>query len=640
MHATLPDGTKLDLPEGATGADAAAAIGAGLARAALAIQVDGELRDLARPLPDDASINIVTNRSPESLELIRHDAAHVLAAAVLDLYPGTKISIGPPIEDGFYYDFEFPEGVTISDRDFEALEAKMREHIKADEPFVRQDVSTGDAIERFVEEGQDYKVELIEDLIRDEGVETVSLYTNDGFTDLCRGPHGPGTKRIRAIKLLSTAGAYWRGNAANTMLTRIYGTAFHSQEELDAYLERLEQARARDHRKLGRELDLFVFSELSPGSPFWLPNGAHVWNELTTLWRATNVERGYTEVRTPILYDVDLWKQSGHWHVYRDHMYFTDVEGRPMGLKPMNCPAHVQIFKRDLRSYRDLPIRYAEQGLVHRHEPSGTLHGLLRVRHITQDDAHVFCTEEQIEEEVLRCLDFGFFIYDQFGFAPKLELSTRPEKRVGTEEMWDKAEAALQRALEDRGLEYELNEGDGAFYGPKIDLHMTDSIGRSWQLGTVQLDYYMPEQFELAYTGADNAEHRPVMIHRALMGSFERFIGILIEHYAGEFPLWLAPVQAIVLPVADRHNGYGRTVTERLVAAGLRARFDDRTESVGRKIREAELAKVPYMLVVGDRETEADAAALRRHGEGDLGTLPVDQVIDRLRAEIDERRSG
>ena len=640
MHATLPDGTQLDLPEGATGADAAAAIGSGLARAALAIQVDGDLRDLSRPLPDDAKINIVTNRSPESLELIRHDTAHVLAAAVLDLYPGTKISIGPPIEDGFYYDFEFPDGVAISDRDFDALEAKMREHIKADEPFVRQDVTAGEAIERFVKEGQDYKVELIEDLIRDEGVDTVSLYTNGPFTDLCRGPHAPTTKRIKAFKLLSTAGAYWRGNAANTMLTRIYGTAFHSQEELDAYLERLEQARARDHRKLGRELDLFLFSELSPGSPFWLPNGVHIWNELTTLWRSTNVERGYTEVRTPILYDVDLWKQSGHWHVYHDNMYFTDVEDRPMGLKPMNCPAHVQIYKRDQRSYRDLPIRYAEQGLVHRHEPSGTLHGLLRVRHITQDDAHVFCTEEQIEEEVLRCVDFGFFIYDQFGFSPRLELSTRPDKRVGTEEMWDKAEAALQRALDNRGLEYELNPGDGAFYGPKIDLHMTDSIGRSWQLGTVQLDYYMPEQFELVYTGADNAEHRPVMIHRALMGSFERFIGMLIEHYAGEFPLWLSPVQAIVLPVADRHNEYGGRVVERLTAAGLRAKLDDRTESVGRKIREAELAKVPYMLVVGDREAEADAVALRLHKEGDLGTVPLDEAIARLQAEIDERRSG
>src|SRR3954471_13295995 len=652
MHATLPDGTQLELPDGATGADAAAAIGpglgraaaagaggaaaivSGLARAALAVQVDGELRDLSRPLPDGAPINIVTNRSPEALELIRHDAAHVLAAAVLDLYPGTKISIGPPIEDGFYYDFEFPDGVTISDHDFETLEAKMREHIKADEPFVRQDVTAGEAIERFVREGQDYKVELIEDLIRDERVETVSLYTNGPFTDLCRGPHAPSTKRIKAFKLLSTAGAYWRGNAANTMLTRIYGTAFNSQDDLDAYLERLEQARARDHRKLGRELDLFMFSELSPGSPFWLPNGAHVWNELTTLWRASNVERGYTEVRTPILYDVDLWKQSGHWHVYRDNMYFTDVEDRPMGLKPMNCPAHVQIYKQKQRSYRDLPIRYAEQGLVHRHEPSGTLHGLLRVRHITQDDAHVFCTEEQIEDEVLRCLDFGFFISDRFGLEPRLELSTRPDKRVGSEETWDKAEAALAEALEGRGLDYELNPGDGAFYGPKIDLHMTDSIGRSWQLGTVQLDYYMPERFELAYTGADNAEHRPVMIHRALMGAFERFIGILIEHYAGEFPLCLARVKAIVRPVAARHNDYGRTVVERLRAAGLRAELDDRTESVGRKIREAELQKVPYMLVVGDREQEAGQVGVRRHREGDTGAEDVSALAARLAAEV------
>src|SRR3954452_4166611 len=638
MHATLPDGTQLELPDGATGADAAAAIGAGLARAALAVRVNGELRDLSRPLPDGAPINIVTNRSPEALELIRHDAAHVLAAAVLDLYPGTKISIGPPIEDGFYYDFEFPDGVSISDHDFEALEARMRDHIKADEPFVRQDVPAGEAIERFVREGQDYKVELIEDLIRDERVETVSLYTNGPLTDLCRGPHAPSTKRIKAFKLLSTAGAYWRGNAANTMLTRIYGTAFNSQDDLDAYLERLEQARARDHRKLGRELDLFMFSELSPGSPFWLPNGTHIWNELTTLWRATNVERGYTEVRTPILYDVDLWKQSGHWHVYRDNMYFTDVEDRPMGLKPMNCPAHVQIYKRDQHSYRDLPIRYAEQGLVHRHEPSGTLHGLLRVRHITQDDAHVFCTEEQIEEEFLRCLDFGFFIYDQFGFTPRLELSTRPEKRVGREEMWDKAEAALAKALDGRGLEYELNPGDGAFYGPKVDLHMTDSIGRSWQLGTVQLDYYMPEQFELVYTGADNAEHRPVMIHRALMGAFERFIGILIEHYAGEFPLWLAPVQAIVLPISDRHVSYAGEVAGRLSEAGLRAELDERSESVGRKIRDAELRKVPFMLIVGDAEQQEGLVAVRRHGQGDKGSLAALQFARRAAEEIAERR--
>jgi threonyl-tRNA synthetase len=634
MEVVLPDGTAKELPDGATGADLAASIGAGLARAALAVKVDGEVRDLARPLEDGAPVAIVTTRDDESLALIRHDTAHVLAAAILDLYPGTKISIGPPIEDGFYYDFEFPEGVTVSEHDFEAIEAKMREHVKADETFEREDVTPGAALERFVREGQDYKVELIEDLVRGNGVETVSLYTNGPFTDLCRGPHAPSTKRIKAFKLLSVAGAYWRGDASRQMLTRIYGTAFHSKEDLAAYLERLEQARARDHRKLGRELDLFLFSELSPGSPFWQPNGMVIWNELTALWREENGARGYREVKTPILYDVDLFKASGHWDVYRENMYFTEVEERAMGMKPMNCPAHIQLYKDERRSYRDLPVRYSEAGLVHRHEPSGTLHGLLRVRHITQDDAHIFCTEEQIAEEVNRCLDFGYAIYDRFGFEPRLELSTRPAKRIGTEEMWDRAERALEDALVQRGVAFDLNEGDGAFYGPKIDLHMTDSIGRAWQLGTVQLDYVMPERFELAYTGADNADHRPVMIHRALMGSFERFIGILIEHYAGEFPLWLAPVQARVLPLADRHAGYAREVAEALGATGLRAELDDRTESVGRKIREAELRKVPYMLVVGDREAEQRAVSLRRHREGDLGTIPLDEAVAKLAGEV------
>src|SRR5688572_10721070 len=635
MQVVLPDGTSKELQDGASGADLAASIGAGLARAALAVKVDGEVRDLTRPLQDGAQVAIVTGRDPESLELIRHDTAHVLAAAILDLYPGTKISIGPPIDDGFYYDFEFPEGVTVSDHDFERIEAKMREHVKADERFEREDVSTEQALERFRSEHQDYKVELIEDLVAGNGVQSVSLYTNGPFTDLCRGPHAPSTKRIKAFKLLSVAGAYWRGDSDRQMLTRIYGTAFHSKEELEEHLRRLEEARARDHRKLGKELDLFLFSELSPGSPFWKPNGMVLWNELTALWRAENGSRGYREVKTPILYDVELFKASGHWDVYRENMYFTDVEDRPMGMKPMNCPAHIQLFDDERRSYRDLPVRYSEAGLVHRHEPSGTLHGLLRVRHITQDDAHIFCTEEQIEEEVIRCLEFGFAIYDTFGFEPRLELSTRPDKRIGSEEMWDRAEAALQRALDQRGLEYDLNEGDGAFYGPKIDLHMTDTIGRSWQLGTVQLDYVMPERFELTYTGADNADHRPVMIHRALMGSFERFMGILIEHYAGEFPLWLAPLQAIVLPVSDRHVDYAAQVAERLGTAGLRTRVDDRGESIGRKIRDAELGKVPYMLVVGDREAESGAAALRRHREGDLGTLPLDEIADRLTTEAE-----
>jgi threonyl-tRNA synthetase len=633
VNVTLPDGRELELEDGATGADAAAAIGAGLARAALAVRQDGEVRDLARPLRPGEPLEILTPKSDGALEVIRHDAAHVLATAVMELYPGVKISIGPPIENGFYYDFEFPPGVTVSDADFERIEQRMREHIDADEPFVREDVSVQEALERFRAEGQDYKVELIEDLVRNEGVETVSLYTNGPFTDLCRGPHAPSTKRIKAFKLQSVAGAYWRGDARRQQLTRIYGTAFFSREQLAEHLERLEQARARDHRRLGRELGLFLFSELSPGSPFWQPPGMAIWNELSRLWREENRRRGYREVKTPILYDVDLFKQSGHWDTYRENMYFTDVEDRPMGLKPMNCPAHIQLFSSERRSYRELPIRYSEQGLVHRHEPSGTLHGLMRVRHITQDDAHIFCTEEQIRDEVVGCLEFGFFLYDLFGFEPRLELSTRPEKRIGADEMWDRAEAALQDALDARGLSYEVNEGDGAFYGPKIDLHMTDSIGRSWQLGTVQLDHSMPERFDLAYTAADDAERRPVMIHRALLGSFERFIGILVEHYAGEFPVWLAPVQAVVLPIADRHAEAAAGVLDALSQAGLRAELDERTESVGRKIRDAELRKIPYMLVVGDREAQDGTVAVRRHRRGDTGARPVGELVAELAAE-------
>jgi threonyl-tRNA synthetase len=649
---TLPDGTPLELPDGSTGADAAAAIGPGLARAALAVELTErpsaaeppEVRDLARPLPDGAALAIITTKSPQALELIRHDAAHVLAAAVMELYGGVKISIGPPIADGFYYDFEFPEGTVISEADFPKIEERMRAHVKAAETFEREDVPVAEARERFVSERQDYKVELIDDLVAASAasasgpsLRTVSLYTNGPFTDLCRGPHAPSTRTIGAFRLNSVAGAYWRGDSTRTMLTRIYGTAFFSKAELEQHLERLEQAKARDHRKLGRELDLFMFSELSPGSPFWKPAGMAVWNSLSALWRRENRRRGYSEVKTPILYDVDLFKQSGHWDTYRDHMYFTDVEDRPMGLKPMNCPAHIQIYKDARRSYRDLPIRYSEAGLVHRHEPSGTLHGLLRVRHITQDDAHIFCTEEQVQEEVVQCLRFCFFLYELFGFEPRLELSTRPAKRIGSDEMWDRAEGALAGALTAERLEYELNPGDGAFYGPKIDLHMTDSLGRSWQLGTVQLDYSMPERFELSYTGADNEEHRPVMIHRALMGSFERFIGILIEHYAGELPLWLAPVQAIVLPVSDRFIGYGTAVRDSLLEQDARVELDERSESIARKIRDAELRKIPYMLVVGEREEADGTVAVRRHHEGDEGSVALEQFADRLSGELYSR---
>jgi len=638
MRVTLPDSTELELPDGATGADAAAAIGPGLARAALAVRVNGEVRDLARPLDDGDPLEIVTPKSDDALDVIRHDAAHVLAAAVMELYPGVKISIGPPIEQGFYYDFEFPDGVSVSEADFERIEDRMREHVKADERFEREDVTAAQALERFRAEGQDYKVELIEDLVRDENVESVSLYTNGPFTDLCRGPHAPSTGRIKAFKLQSVAGAYWRGDAERQMLTRIYGTAFFSKSELAAYLEQLEQARARDHRKLGRELGLFMLSDLSPGAPFWQPAGMVLYNELTGLVRELDERRGYEEVRTPILYDVELWRESGHWDKYKDNMYFTDVgDERARGLKPMNCPAHIQIYKAARRSYRELPVRYAEAGLVHRHEPSGVLHGLLRVRAFTQDDAHIFCAEEHVQEEVIGCLDMGFEIYELFGFEPRLELSTRPAERIGSDEMWDAAEAALDGALRARGLEYELNQGDGAFYGPKIDLHMTDSIGRSWQLGTVQLDYSMPERFELAYIGADNAEHRPVMIHRALLGSLERFIGILTEHYAGEFPVWLAPVQATVLPIADRHATFAQEVRGRLRDAGVRCDLDERAESIGRKIRDAELRKVPYMLVVGDREAETSTVAVREHHGGDAGSLDVEAFAARVREETLKR---
>ena len=637
MQATLPDGKVLELPDGATGADAAAAIGPGLAKAALAVKADGEVLDLARPLPDRAALEIITDRSGrDALDLIRHDCAHVLAAAAMELYPGVKISIGPPIEHGFYYDFEFPEGVTVTEADFPAIEERMREHLKAAETFDRVDVPVAEALERFRAEGQDYKVELIEDLVRDQGVETVSLYTNGPFTDLCRGPHAPATDRVGAVKLQSVAGAYWRGDASRTMLTRIYGTAFFSKKELDAELERLEEARARDHRKLGRELGLFTFSEVSPGSTFWLPKGTTLFNQLVALSREMGAERGFTEVKTPLLYDSELWKTSGHWGKYRQNMFVTETEGREFGIKPMNCPGHCQLYRQTRWSYRDLPVRYAEPGLLHRNELSGTLHGLLRVRHFIQDDAHIFCTEEQVQEEVARCLEFSFATFDLFGFEMHLELSTRPEQRIGTDEMWDRAEGKLTEALEQMGLPYELNPGDGAFYGPKIDVHTTDSLGRSWQLGTVQLDYSMPERFELTYVGADNAEHQPVMIHTARMGSFERFIGILVEHYAGDFPVWLAPVQAVVLPISDRHAGAAEGVVAELRSRGLRVDLDARSESIGKRIRENELQKIPYMLVVGDREAEEGTVAVRRRHEGDEGSLSVEAFAERRDDAPDE----
>ncbi|WP_210492786.1 threonine--tRNA ligase [Patulibacter sp. SYSU D01012] len=652
MQATLPDGKVLELPDGATGTDAALAIGPGLARAALAVVVDGEERDLDRPLPDGARIGIVTDRSDEALELIRHDTAHVLAAAILELYPGTKIAIGPPIEHGFYYDFEFPEGVVVNEGDFAAIEAKMAEHVAADERFTREVVTVDQALERFRAEDQPYKVELIEDLVKNQQVETVTLYTNGPFTDLCRGPHGPGTKRIGAFKLQSVAGAYWRGDSDRQQLVRIYGTAFFKKKDLTAHLERLELARQRDHRKLGKELGLYHFSEAAPGSAFWTPRGTRVFNDLVGLSREMGDDRGYTEVKTPQLYDASLWRTSGHWDKYRDDMFLTSTgdaataaeEGRAvepnMGFKPMNCPGHYELYRQTRWSWRDMPVRFSEPGLLHRNELSGALHGLMRVRQFCQDDAHLFVMEEQVQDEVTGCLAFAKDTYDLFGFAAEdftYELSTRPDNRLGSDEMWDKAEGDLRRALEANDLPYVVHEGDGAFYGPKIDIQFRDSLGRSWQLGTVQVDYLAPERFDLTYTGADNSEHRPVVLHRALLGSYERFIGILLEHTGGELPFWLQPAHLTLLTVAERHADAAHDLARELKAAGLRVVVDDRGETVGRKIRETEIAKQPLMAVVGDREADERTLTLRHHGGHEEEAAPVAEIAARLGTAIRER---
>ena len=635
----LPDGKPLELDPGATGNDAAAAIGPGLAKAALAIEIDGELRDLAAPLPEGgAEIAIVTDRDPAGLELIRHDAAHVMAEAVTELYPGTKVTIGPPIESGFYYDFEFPPDTRITEEDLPKIEAEMQKHIDADEDFGRRDVPVAEAIDLFRRQGQDFKVELIEDLVRDEGVETVSLYRNGPFEDLCRGPHSPSTGRIKAIKLNSVAGAYWRGDENRESLTRIYGTAFFSKKDLDAHLERIEEAKARDHRRLGPQLGLFMLRDEAPGMPFWLPNGTTLLRLVEREVREQLRKRGYQEIATPQVLDVDLWHRSGHWDNYKDDMYFMDDGDRQYALRPMNCPGACLVYSADRHSYRELPLRLAEFGRVSRNEREGVLHGLLRVRAFTQDDAHVFCTEDQITDEVASICEAIDELYARFGFEDvHVELSTRPEKSMGTEEQWARAEAALAEALSSQGREYELNPGDGAFYGPKIDFHITDALGRSWQCGTCQLDFQMPERFELYYTGADDDAHRPVMIHRALMGSYERFIGILIEHYAGEFPVWLAPVQAIVLPISDRHNPYGVKAMETLRELGVRVALDDRSESISKKIRDGSLGRYPYMLVVGDREEEAGAVAVRSHADGDLGEMALAEFAARVEAETAQR---
>ncbi|MBU2603336.1 MAG: threonine--tRNA ligase [Actinobacteria bacterium] len=613
MNVILPDGSQLSVPEGATALAVAEAIGARLAKAAVAAKIGDRLVDLATPVHEGDQVSVVTLASEEGVEVLRHSSAHVLAQAATRVYPGTKVAIGPAIKDGFYYDFEFPEPIT--EDALARFQAEMERSIKEAVPFTREEITREEALSRFADEP--YKVELIREL--PEG-ETISLYRHGDFVDLCRGPHLPDTGRIPAVKVLSTAGAYWRGDSDNAMLTRVYGTSFPSKKELQEHLERLEMARQRDHRKLGRELDLFSFHDEGPGFPFFHAKGMRVVNALLEYWRAEHRVAGYEEIKTPIILDRALWERSGHWDNYKDNMYFTRIDEGDFAVKPMNCPGGILVYRSAQHSYREFPLRMAELGLVHRHELSGVLHGLFRVRTFTQDDAHIYCLPEQIEDEVVGVIELVMRIYRTFGFQKvHLELSTRPEKSIGSSEMWEAAERSLAVALDRTGLEYRLNPGDGAFYGPKIDFHIEDVMGRTWQCATCQLDFAMPERFDLEYVGVDNQRHRPVMIHRTVLGSIERFLGILIEHYGGAFPAWLAPLQAVVIPVADRHNDYAAEVAAALGAAGVRAEVDDRTESVGRKIRDNEVAKVPYMLVVGDREVEVAAVSLRSRAEGDLG---------------------
>jgi len=626
MKVVLPDASELDLPDGATGLDAAAAIGPKLAEQAVLVRSNGRVQDLRLPLEEGQQIQILTTRDrkdPDALYVLRHSTAHLLAEAVRRLYPGTKVAIGPPIEQGFYYDFEFPE--PISEDALEKIEEEIRRELEEGRAWKRREVSADEAKQFFAEQGEDYKVELV-----DTAEGPISFYTQGDFTDLCRGPHLQDSKPIRALKLTGLAGAYWRGDERNKQLTRIYGTAFYSQADLDEHLKRLEEARARDHRRLGPQLDLFHLSEHSPGSPFWHPKGMVIWNQLEDLRRRENAKRGYLEVKTPLLYDIDTYITSGHYENYRENMFFVQGhEGeKALALKPMNCPGHMLLFGSRMRSYRDLPLRYAESSTLHRDEPGGTLHGLLRVKHITQDDAHLFCTEEQIQEEIHGVVEYVRYLYDLFGLTPRAELATRPDERLGTDEQWDRAEGALEQALKRHRLEYEIAAGEGVFYGPKIDLHMTDSLGRSWQMGTIQLDYQMPLRFGLTYVGADNTEHTPVVIHRALLGSLERFAGILIEHYAGAFPFWLAPVQVRLLPVGEGHRESAEAIAKQLSGAGYRVELDASDETVAKRIRNAELEKIPYVVVYGDRESE-ESLAIRGHG-GEQSTKSLKEFLEEL----------
>ncbi len=629
LHVTLPDGSAQTVEAGSTPADVAAAIGKRLAKAALAAEIDGRLADLNEPLRADCSLKIVTGNSPEGLDVLRHSAAHLMAQAVKRLFPDVKVTIGPATAEGFYYDFD-PER-PFRPEDLEAIEAEMARIVQEDLPVERLVLSRDEAVALFADQGETYKVELIREL--PEG-ETITAYRQGDFVDLCRGPHVPSTGRIQVFKLLSLAGAYWRGDEHNPMLQRIYGTAFATREALEERLRLLEEARKRDHRKLGRELELFSLDdEVGPGMVIWHPKGALLRTILEDFERREHLRRGYQIVIGPQILRKELWERSGHYDNYRENMYFTEVEGQGYGIKPMNCVAHMVIYRSKLRSYRDLPLRFFELGTVHRHEKSGVLHGLTRVRGFTQDDAHILCTPEQLQDEIIGILDFVKDVMDLFGFPYEVELSTRPEKSIGDDAAWEQATVALQSALDCKGIPYAINAGDGAFYGPKIDVKLRDALDRSWQCATIQADFTLPERFDLTYVAPDGERRRPVMLHRVILGSIERFIGVLIEHFAGAFPTWLAPVQVVLMPITDRHIPYAQEVQGILRSRGIRVELDDRNEKLGYKIREAQLQKVPYMAVLGDKEVAEQAVSPRQRSGEALAMMPLAAFVERVQEE-------
>ena len=630
---TLKDGSVKEFAAGTTLLDIAKSISQKLGKQALLAVVDGVNKDLSDKLEHDAAVEFVTPDTPEGLHAIRHTAAHVMAQAIQHLFPDVKFAIGPAIANGFYYDLDSEH--TFTPEDLQAIEKEMAKIVKQNIPLQRAELPRSEALAMFAAKDEKYKVELINDLPEDA---IISTYTQGDFTDLCAGPHCPSTGRVKAFKLQSIAGAYWRGNEKNKMLQRIYGTAFPSKEELDAYLHMLEEAAKRDHRKLGKELDLFAIMDEGPGFPFFLPNGMVIRNELINYWRQVHRRYGYEEIKTPMILSRKLWETSGHWDHYKENMYFTQIDEQDYAIKPMNCPGGMLVYKLHPHSYKELPIRAGELGLVHRHELSGALHGLFRVRCFTQDDAHIFMMPSQIRSEIKNVISLFDEVYATFGLKYHAELSTRPENSMGDDATWELATQGLRDALEDCGLDYVVNEGDGAFYGPKIDFHLTDSIGRTWQCGTIQLDMQLPERFELTYTGEDGLKHRPVMIHRVVYGSIERFIGILIENYAGAFPAWLASCQVRILPITDKHVEYAKKLADKMFDLGLRVHLDDRNEKLGYKIREAQVQKVPYTLVVGDKEMEEGTVNVRRRGEGDIGAMPQDEFISMLQEEIKEKK--